>query len=170
MTVYEGIPGPYSAFAAATGPAGIDDYASIESGPFRLAQFKFVGGVTSVGGPMTVEFLNSSSTVVNGFTAALPSAGDFIWNITLGAAPDGSDSTFVVPRDGFIRLTVGANTTGRWFLTTTPPTIGSNNFTVGTGSGLSPQRNNTFALVAVPSPGAGALLGLGGLFALRRRR
>lgn len=168
--VYSGIPGPYSAFAAATGPVGFDDYASTVAGPFNLAQFKFVGGVTTVGGQLTVQFFDSAQTQVNSFNITLPQAGNFIWTITLGAAPDGSDSTFGVNGAGFVQISAATATTGQWFFTTTAPTIGTNDVAVGGGAQLSPPRNNAFELVNVPAPGSLALVGLGGLVALRRRR
>jgi hypothetical protein len=170
-TSYTGIPGPYSAFTAATGNAGFDDYGtSITDSSFALASMRFVGGVTSIGGTMQFRFYDSTATLFSSASVNLPSAGDFIWTITFGTLPDGSDSTFQVPNNGFLELVVGANTTGRWFMTTTGPTVGTNNIAVGTGSTLNPQRYNAFELIAVPAPASLALLGLGGLVATRRRR
>jgi hypothetical protein len=168
--VYTGQAGPYSAFAVATGVASFDDYVSTQAAPFNLAQFVFVGGVAQAGGGMTVAFFDTAANPVSNFHITLPQAGDFIWTITLGTPPDGLDSTFVAPQAGFVQITVDAANTGRWFFTSTAPTVGTNDVTVGSGSQLTPQRNNAFSLVEVPAPGSLALLGLGGLVARRRRR
>jgi MYXO-CTERM domain-containing protein len=168
--VYSSLPGPYSAFAAATGPAGFDDYTTTQPAEaMRVASLKFVGGVTTVGGGMTFNFYDSGATLYSTASLALPSAGDFIWTITFGPG-NGSTSTFAVPTNGFMEIIVAAGTTGRWFFTPTAPTVGGNNIAVGTGGTLAPQRYSAFELSAVPAPGALALLGLGGLVATRRRR
>ncbi|HYE60622.1 MAG TPA: hypothetical protein VD997_01380 [Phycisphaerales bacterium] len=169
--VYSGIPGPYSAFAAATGAAGFDDYTStVTGGAFTIASLRFVGGVAQANGTMRINFYNPDATLATFANITLPSAGDFIWTITFGTLPDGSDSAFVVPSAGFMEMVVGAGFTGRWFFTTTAPTVGSNNIAVGTGSTLNPQRRSAFELNAVPSPASLALLGVGGLMVTRRRR
>lgn len=170
-SVYDSIPGPYSAFGRAAGQAGIDDYGTAVTDPtMLLAQFKFVGGVNTAGQGLRVNFYDSTNTLSNFFTATLPSGGDFIWTITLGLQPDGSDSTFAVPNNGSVEIVINADSTGRWFLTSTAPSVGTNDITVGTGGGLNPQLYNAFGLVAVPAPASLALLGVGGLLASRRRR
>jgi MYXO-CTERM domain-containing protein len=167
--VYTGIPGPYSAFAAAQGPIGTDDYTTTQTGTFNLAAMRFVGGVSTAGNTIDFEFLDATNTVVNSFGISFAQAGDFIWTVTL-APGDGSTSTFAIPAAGTIRASVREGGAGRWFFTTTAPTIGSNDFAVGAGAALTPQRNQAFELTDVPAPGSMALLGLGGLVALRRRR
>lgn len=168
--VYSGIPGPYSGFAAAAGQASVDDYTTTAPGPsVTLANFQFVGGVVDAGGSLTVNFYDSTSTLANSFSVTLPNGGDFVWTITLGPG-DGSTSTFAVPSAGFAEMVVDDATTGRWFFTTTAPTVGANDVATGTGSVLSPQRNNAFAMTAVPAPASLALLGIGGLLGTRRRR
>ncbi|MBI1191332.1 MAG: PEP-CTERM sorting domain-containing protein [Tepidisphaera sp.] len=168
--IYNGQAGPYSAFAAAGGAIGFDDYTSTASGASTtLASLVFVGGVTNAGETISFQFFNpDNSLAADSGSLALPQGGNFIWTITFGNLPDGSDSTFQIPTAGILQLTVGTGT-GRWFLTATPPTIGSNNPTFGGGSQTSVPFN-AFSLNAVPAPSSLALLGLGGLVAGRRRR
>lgn len=170
VAVYTGISGPYSAFGSAPGLAGIDDYDSIDPYPTMiLGSLRFVGGVATAGDVMLFEFLDTNAVVQNNFSIALPVGGaNSIWTITLGGN-GGKDSTFVIPSDGAMRITTTSGA-GRWWFTTTAPTIGANDMSVLGGSTLNPIRNHAFDLNAVPTPGALALLGLGGLCAARRRR
>ncbi|MBL0927739.1 MAG: hypothetical protein IBJ11_08820 [Phycisphaerales bacterium] len=174
--VYAGIPGPYSAFAATTGALGFDDYnvnvnnpnptlpdLDAPPGRFNLSAIRFVGGVTAANGVLFFDYFDSGGNFVNGFGVQLPSAGDFIWTITLAPA------TIQVATSGFMQITANTGTNGRWFFTTTAPTVGGNAIGTGTGAGLTPQRYNAFEL-SIPSAGTGALFGLAGLVGLRRRR
>lgn len=170
-SVYDSVPGPYSAFGRAAGQAAFDDYGTSVTDPtMLLAQFKFVGGVNTAGQGLRVNFYDSTATLSNFFTTTLSSGGDFVWTITLGAQPDGSDSTFAVPNNGFVEVVVNSDATGRWFFTSTAPGVGTNDITAGTGGQLTTQMYNAFGLIAVPSPASLALLGAGGLLASRRRR
>ncbi len=173
-TVYSSLTGGYASFPAATGPLGFDDYSTTNASDnvMTLAQFKFVGGVSTVGGTLTMQFFdpNNGNSLFNAFNVSLPQAGNFIWTITLGALPDGSDSTFVVPTNGIVQIVAAPTTTGQFFFTGAglPAAVGSNNPAFGSGAAL--NRNQAFELVAVPAPGALAIVGLGGLVAARRRR
>ena len=170
--VYSGVPGPYSAFASATGVCGFDDYhASVSTSVFKLDSLKFVGGTAAVNGRIDFQFFDSSANYVGGFFSNLPSAGDFIWTIN-GL----SGLNLNIPKDGILQIVAGAGSgtgsgvAGRWFLTTTAPTIGTNSVTYGTGSGLNPQRNNAFELTAVPEPTSMVALTAGVAALLRRRK
>lgn len=170
--VYSGIPGPYTAFAAGAFTHR-DDYAALPlNGNDRLWSLRFVGGVSAPGGVLDFFFLDTgatggSPTVISSFAVALSQAGDFIWTITFNPS--------VAPRptilqNGGLQIQTRAGTTGRWFFTSTAPSVGGNDVAVGTGSGLTPQRNQAFEITTIPTPGAAALLGLGGLAMARRRR
>lgn len=161
----------YSAFAAASGNIGFDDYTSIAGGATTtLASLVFVGGVTSAGQTVDFQFFNPDSTLAaDSGPLALPQGGNFIWTITFGALPDGSDSTFQIPTAGILQINVGTGGTGRWFLTSAAPSIGSNDPTFG-GASATPVPFNAFSLNAVPAPASIALMGLGGLVVARRRR
>lgn len=169
--VYNSQAGPYSAFAAAGGVIGFDDYTSTASGATTtLASLVFVGGVTNAGQSVSFQFLNPDNTLAaDSGPLALPQGGNFIWTITFGALPDGSDSTFAIPTAGILQITVGTGGTGRWFLTPTAPIVGTNNVGFGGGS-TQTSPYNAFSLNAVPAPASLALMGLGGLVIGRRRR
>ena len=161
--LYSSIPGPYSAFGVASF-ASNDDYTTTTggAGQFECDQLRFVGGVGQVGGILDFFFLDSTGTnVISSFGVTLGSAGDFIWTITnIGELAD---------HTGRLQIQTRGSTTGRWFMTTTAPSAGSNSLTTGLGSALAPQRIAAFEL-NTPTPGSLALLGLGGLAAARRRR
>lgn len=149
----------YVSFAAATGAIGFDDYVSTSASSFNLDTFRFVGGNVNAGQTMNVEFYNAAGdTLVNAFSVALPSAGNFIWTITLGAG-------FAVDGAGVVQLVSDDLSGGQWFLGDAGPTVGSEDVTFG---GSDPYSHN-FEL-NTPAPGSVALLGLGGLVATRRRR
>jgi uncharacterized protein (TIGR03382 family) len=154
-------PNGYVAFPAATGVLGFDDYDSINDAPIVMDSFQFVGGVSTVGGIMFVDFFDAGGVFVDGFGVALPSAGNFIWTISLAG-------TVTVADAGLVQMTADAATTGLWFLGDGGPTIGSED--VFNGGGGDGQFSHNFAINAVPTPGTAALLGLGGLIGFRRRR
>jgi hypothetical protein len=169
--VYSSIPGPYAAFASGTF-ATRDDYQTTIPGGFAtrftMDQFKFVGGVSAVGGILDFFILeHNTNNVMASFGVQLGQAGDFIWTITLnGGAGIGN-----IPAAGDVQIQTRGTTTGRWFMTTTAPLPGSNDNTFGHGSVLTPNKGyGAFEMQKLPAPGSLALLGLGGLVATRRRR
>lgn len=160
--VYTDIPGPYSAFPAAAGSLGFDDYDSTIGGVAdTLTSMRFVGGVSTVGGVIDFNFYSTSAVLVTSFSLAFPQAGNFIWTITNVNAS--------IPGDGILQLSAHSDTTGRWFLTAGLPTVGSTSQTYGGGTSGATHLNHCFEL-SVPTPGSLALLGMGGLVARRRRR
>jgi len=149
----------YVAFPAAAGALGFDDYVSTSASAFDLTSFRFVGGNVNAGTTMNVEFYNAAGdTLVNAFSVALPSAGAFIWDITLGGG-------FIVDGSGVVQLVSDDLSGGQWYLGDAGPTVGSEDVLFG---GSDPYSHN-FEL-NTPAPGSVALLGLGGLVATRRRR
>jgi len=159
--------GNFSAFAAATGPIGFDDYDSIgANGTIDVSTFRFVGGVQQVGGTMFFDFFDTNSNFVDSFGIALSQAGNFIWTITINTYPGG----VVVPEAGILQATVGAGFTGQWFLSDAQPTVGTQSNTFGGASGGALSHKFEINGDYVPAPASAALLGLGGLAAARRRR
>jgi hypothetical protein len=155
----------YSAFAAATGAIGNDDYNStLAGGNAFLQSMRFIGGLTAAG-TMRIEFYDSSAGFVNSFNVNLP-AGNNIWTIGLESVAGAKDSTFLIPEAGIIQLVATGGVTGQFFLANTAPTVGTQNYAA---AGTYATFSHRFELT-IPAPGAMALLGLGGLMAARRRR
>jgi len=162
-TVYSSMAGSPGAFAAAAGPIGFDDYSVVgETAPFLLDNLRFAGGTTAVGGQIRFEFYNPDSSAAGNFTVSLPTAGNFFWTINI------TPGLFFVPNSGILQLNA-LTATGQWFLTTSAPTVGTNDINFGAGSGLNPKRNQMFELNSVPEPTSMALIAIGALF-LRGRR
>jgi len=158
----------YSAFAAATGAIGFDDYDSIGGvgTTIDVSTFRFVGGVQQAGGIMFFDFYDASSNFVDSFGVSLTNAGNFIYTITITAYP----GSVVVPDAGFLQVTVAAGFTGQWFLNADAPTVGTSNPGVGGAAGGLQHKFEINGDYVVPAPASAALLGLGGLAATRRRR
>lgn len=171
--LYTGVPGPYSAFAAANGVLGVDDYTAdptLMAGEqrIRLNAIKFVGGVTAVGGILDFFFLGpvGDNTVYGSFGVTLPAAGDFVWTISGLSAQPGRPLA-----SGRLQIQTRGASVGRWFFTSTAPTIGTNDIAVGTGGTLNPQRYSTLEIDGQPVPEPGTMIAVGaGIAALAARR
>ena len=132
-SIYSNIDAPsgYVAFPAGNGVLGADDYVSTGSGTQALESLRFVGGVELDGGTLNFEFFNAAGdTLVDAFSVALPSGGNFIWTITLGGAIN-------VDAAGILQISTDSTSTGQWFLSSDGPTVGSEdvNF-LGAGDGI----------------------------------
>ncbi|MBX3410191.1 MAG: hypothetical protein KF859_09935 [Phycisphaeraceae bacterium] len=160
--VFSNIPGPYQAFPAGGGVLGFDDYQStMVNNAEELQSIRFVGGVTQAGMVLQFQFYTENAILLSSFNVALPQGGNFIWTISpLGAG------NFTAAKNGFMQIVAQGNATGQWFLTGTAPSVGTSDPTVGGAGGT---LNHAFELVT-PTPGTMALLGAGGLVAIRRRR
>jgi len=157
--VFSAIPGPYAAFGAASGFLGFDDYDTILAGGSEtLTELRFVGGVTAVGGIIDFNFYDSTgANLLSTFNAAFGSAGNFIWTIT--------GLSNLIADQGRLELVARPGTNAQWFLSTSAPTLGTEDRAVGTLT----SHSHRFEL-SIPAPGSLALLGLGGLVIGRRRR
>lgn len=167
-------------FSVSSGPAdgdgnplaiNADDYTSTAPGGGLMDEFRFVGGVDTVGGVMFFDLFDAGGTFVDGFGVALSQAGNFIWTINI------TNNDVAFAESGFVQASIdddgsfGPATGGAWFLTADDATVGSND--VGAIPGGSPagnDLNHTFEITAIPAPASVALLGLGGFAAARRRR
>ncbi len=170
-TLYSNQDGPYSAFdpaPAADNPLGFADYYSIATQNIDVSEFIFVGGVDTAGAVLFFDFFDGDGTNLDGFGVALPSAGDFIWTITI-------ISGLEIAANGFVQMTIddgsfGPAGAGRWFLTENAASVGDE------GSPDFPPGFNGFNFAftingaEVPAPAGLAVVGLGGLAAARRRR
>ncbi len=144
-------------------PAITEDYTSIAIDPRNgLLSHRFAGGVATANHVLFFAFYDAGGANIGSYGVRLPQAGNFVWTITPAA---GTHLSEVTP-SGFVQMIpdTGSNnpdlapSTVTWRFATVAPTIGS---TTGT---IYRQTLN------VPTPGALALLGLGGLVAGRRRR
>lgn len=165
--------GGFNAFAPGGPALGFDDYDSIATGgTIDVQQYRFVGGVNVAGGVMFFEFYDNTSAFVDSFGVILPSAGNFVWTITINTFPGG----VVVPETGIHQLVAdtagafGPAALGQWFLSDAAPTIGTQSNTFGGASGGALSHKFEITGDYVPAPATAALLGLGGLAAARRRR
>ncbi len=158
----------YQAFPAATGAIGFDDYDSIgaPATSIDLSTFRFVGGVQQAAGTMFFDFYDTNSNFVDSFGVTLTNPGNFIYTITINTYPGG----VVIPEAGLLQVTVGAGFTGQWFLNADAPTIGTSNSAIGGAAGGLQHKFELNGDYVVPAPASAALLGLGGLAAIRRRR
>jgi hypothetical protein len=159
VPVFSAIGGPFAAFPLASGSLGFDDYNSIATGDYDvLTDLRFIGGVANVGGRLDFNFFHQDGTLISNFFVTLFQSGDFFWTI--------SNINVLIPTDGILQIVASADTTGRWFLSQTAPTIGTQSSTFGGANGGA--FSHRFEL-QIPAPGALAL-GSIGLLAMRRRR
>lgn len=170
QVLFSNVSAPYSAFTAATGILGQEDYqaspALMAGKPLiALSSFRFVGGVTNANGILDFFFLDSSgANVVSSFALQFATPGNAIYSITgLGGLQ--------ARANGRLQIQARTGTTGQWLMTTTAPSIGTSSLTVGTGSALNPPRDHAFEITGAPVPEPGTMLALGaGLAMLARRR
>lgn len=166
-------PNGYVAFPVGGGAIGFDDYDSIATGgTIDVSSYRFVGGVDVAGGVAFFEFYDTNSAFVDSFGVAFPSAGNFIWTITINSYPGG----VVVPEAGIHQIVTdntgsfGPAAQGQWFLGDAGPTVGTQSSAFGSDSSGQFAHNFEINGDYVPAPASLALLGLGGLAATRRRR
>lgn len=147
----------------ANNPAITEDYVSVAIDPLNgLTSHRFVGGVATANHVLYFAFYNPQGMFLSSYGVRLPQAGNFVWTIT---PTPGSALADITP-SGFAQMIpdTGANnpdllpSTVTFRFTAGAPTVGSTAGTV--------YRQT----LTVPTPGALALLGLGGLVVGRRRR
>lgn len=157
--VYGSIPGPYAAFPDGVN-LGVANYSSIMALDAEVVTLlRFVGGVTVANTTLQFNFADAAGTAVSSFEITLAQAGNFIWTLTLDATDE-----ILASKNGSLSITGVAAATGKWFLTTTAASVGSQ-------APVSGAYIYAFELTTngVPAPGAIALLGLAGLVGRRRR-
>lgn len=161
--VFSAMSPSYTGFAAATGLLGFDDYTASPNAAFPLTEMRFVGGVSAIGGTIQFDFADSVGTPVASFTVSFPVAGYYIWTID-----DLGGLGITLPGSGRLALTATGASIGRWYLSTSAPTLGTEN---RTGYGSLTTHSHRFELSTVPEPSSViALIGGLGFMAARRRK
>lgn len=174
--MFAAMDGPYAAFATAGGVIGLDDYVSVlppgdGDGWSPLEAFGFVGGVTTAGMSLQVQFYDTTQTFISSFNITLPTGGsNSIWTIT-PTLP--ATDFFDVPNNGFVQIVAAAGSTGRFWLSTTAPSVGTESNLIGGTAGpggVPPATHSHRFRLDVPEPSTLSLLAIGGVALLRRRR
>lgn len=135
----------------------IEDYVSIQSDTDYLKIHRFVGGVAVANNVLEWRFFNAGGNFVGGYGIPLPTPGlSNVWTITIL-------SDLLVPKEGFLAMTSPVSNTGlaNWRKKDVAPAIGTT---------VLPTHRWNMEVSDVPTPGALAVMGLGGLVAARRRR
>jgi hypothetical protein len=121
---YDAIAGPYVSLPPGDGFLGFSLY-GIDGAEtnISLQSMRFVGGTDTDGGSVEFYFYNYDpvldevGSLVYSYSVALPSAGNFIWNITL--------SDDIIPATGYVEMYNGTGGLSQWFLTDVAPVTGT---------------------------------------------
>ncbi len=160
--VYSGIPGPYASFAAGASLGAAHYQSAMTNDVEYLSSFRFVGGVVTANTTLSFTFWDDAGvTAISSFETTFSQAGNYIWTITIDPAGD----AIAAGKNGWLEVLGVGGATGKWFLSTSLPTIGSQDDVTGSGH----RHAFEMTTVATPAPGAIALLGLAGLIGRRRR-
>jgi hypothetical protein len=156
------------------GPASADDYDTTKNpGLYNdMFSFRFIGGSNIPNGVVFFTFFNTAFTSrIDSFGVRLPSAGNYIWTITIT-----TPANLTFPDQGIVAMWgdtgfFGPPTQATWFVEHELPTIGTTSpafpgYTDGSGAFL----HHDFEINAIPEPATLAMLGLGVLTLISRKR
>ena len=157
--IYDSSTTPSSGGTTVTaGQTIVEDYVSVGVDPTnQLLTHVFAGGVATANHVLFFNFYNAGGNFTGGYGVRLPQAGNFVWTITLGQA-------IPIANVGYVGLIPDIGVTGTFRYTASAPTVGTSMDVANGAPGYYRYK------ITVPTPASGALLGLGGLVALRRRR
>ncbi|MEA2734389.1 MAG: hypothetical protein QOE14_840, partial [Humisphaera sp.] len=111
---------------------GFDDYNTINDANLNMTSFRFIGGVSAVGGQLFFDFHNASNVFVVRLSATLNTAGNNLtWTLTTSPGVN-------IPDQGFLHVLAASGTTATWRKSNAPPTVGAQDPALGSaGAGQS---------------------------------
>lgn len=171
--VYDSLSGNLNTPAATTNLPVVDDYTStLASGDFfatfRVHSFSFVGGPifsgasTAQNSTLRFTFLNQFGGFVSSTSVQFDTSGSFLRTV------DALSLNLFAAEKGFFQVTSSATTAATMAFTDAAPSVGSNSPTVG--NPVNGVRAFSITAAAAPEPAPLALLALGALGLLTRRR
>jgi hypothetical protein len=156
----------------ANGTVSLDDFnvsSAFGTMMWPLYQFQFVGGVVTGGQVLFFTFWDKDWVQVDSFGVQLPYGGAYLWTINISAPQN-----HIIHNGCYVRMwaddgSVVTPSTGIWYMDASLPIKGTTHPTYPGYTDAGEPLNHKFAVI-VPEPASLALLGMGVLTLVVRRR